>query len=437
MAEGTGMSSLMLDNRVEHPLRRLLTEEVHARPSLGLSAPAVLFHFAWLGDTASETIASLCQQQGQPGPTPTRRHGLIQQTDGWIKWECHTEFVTCCFIRPDHAITDLWPRMPTDIARFVSALPGNCLVALTLRVSADMPNAFDMNRLTQIFPSGDLIGSSIGGGDAMVWTDFCLDPNGFGRLLVRNIRMTPGRLGRAVQRLLEVETYRMMALLGLPLAREISDELGQLEKRLTDIAARTAATGDHEEDDHALLDQLTRIAAEAAALSARSRYRFSATAAYAKLVERRLSELREDRLDGLSRVSAFLERRFQPATLTCASCVRRMDVLAASIDQAADMLRTRVDVKLEAQNSNLLRAMESRSRTQLRIQEAVEGLSVFAISYYLIGLLKVLAEGLLPSDLENREHVVAAIAVPVVLAAVWLGVRRLRRVLKSDHGPEA
>jgi uncharacterized membrane-anchored protein len=426
------MSPLILDHRIEHPLRRVLTDEVHARPSLGLSAPTVLFHFAWLGESASETIAVLCRQQGEPGPTPTRRHGLIQQPDGWVKWECHTEFVTCCFIRPDHASGDLWPIMPADIARFADTLPGTCLVALTMRVSADLPGIFENDRLGQIFPSGDLVGSSIGGGDAMVWTDFSLDPTGLGRMLVRNIRMTPGRLGRAVQRLLEVETYRMMALLGLPVAREISDELGQLEKRLTDIAARTATTGGHEEDHH-LLDQLTRIAAEAAALSARSRYRFSATAAYAQLVERRLSELREDRIDGLSRISAFLERRFQPATLTCASSVRRMDVLAASIDQAADMLRTRVDVNLEAQNSNLLRAMESRSRTQLQIQEAVEGLSVFAISYYLIALLKILIEGLLPGDIENRGHLIAAIAVPVVLAAVWLGVRRLRRVLKSDH----
>jgi len=426
------MSPLILDTRIEHPLRRVLTDEVHARPSLGLSAPAVLFHFAWLGETASETIAELCRQQNEPGPTPTRRHGLIQQPDGWIKWECHTEFVTCCFIRPDHAGSELWPVMPADIARFAGTLPGSCLVALTLRVSADVPSTFENAHLGQIFPSGDLVGSSIGGGDGFVWTDFSLDPSGFGRMLVRNIRMTPGRLGRAVQRLLEVETYRMMALLGLPMAREISDELGRLEKRLTEIAARTATPGGHEED-HDLLDQLTHIAAEAAALSARSRYRFSATAAYAQLVERRLSELREDRIDGLSRVGAFLERRFQPATLTCASCVRRMDVLAGSIDQAADMLRTRVDVNLEAQNSSLLRAMESRSRTQLRIQEAVEGLSVFAISYYLVALLKVLVEGLLPSDFENRGHLIAAIAVPVVLAAVWLGVRRLRRVLKSDR----
>ncbi len=426
------MAGVSLDKRIEHPLRRVLMDEVHARPHLGLSAPAVLFHFAWLGDHSSGALAALCRQHDQPGPSPSRRHGLIQQNDGWIKWECHTEFVTCCFLRPDHATTDLWPGLPADVAQFAGTLPGNCLVALILRVATDAPGAFDSARLAAIFPSGDLVGSSIAAGDGMVWTDFCLDSAGFGRILVRNIRMTPGRLGRAVQRLLEVETYRMMALLGLPLAREISDELGQLEKRLTEIAAQTADTGRHEED-HELLDQLTRIAADAAALSARSRYRFSATAAYAQLVERRLSELREDRIDGLSRVSAFLERRFQPATSTCASCVRRMDVLAGSIDQAADMLRTRVDVNLEAQNSNLLRAMESRSRTQLRIQEAVEGLSVFAISYYLIALLKILVEGLLPSDSANREHIIAAVAVPVVLAAVWLGVRRLRRVLKSEH----
>lgn len=426
------VASLTLDARIEHPLRRRLMDEVHARPSLGLSAPAVLFHFAWLGDNASDSIADLCREHDEPTPSPERRHGLIQQAEGWIKWECHTEFVTCCFLRPDHASAEPWPSVPADIAQFASHLPGSCLVALILRVTADEPSSFDANRLAQIFPNGDLVGSSIGGGDGMVWTDFYLDPTGFGRILVRNIGMTPSRLGRAVQRLLEVETYRMMALLGLPIAREVSDELGQLEKRLTAIAARTADTK-RAEDDHELLDQLTRIAAEAAALSARSRYRFSATAAYAQLVERRLIELREDRIDGLSRLGAFLERRFHPATRTCESCVRRMDVLSSSIDQAADMLRTRVDVNLEAQNSSLLRDMENRSRTQLRIQEAVEGLSVFAISYYLISLIKVAAEGILPDDMRGDEHIIVAIAVPVVLSGVWFGMRRLRRKMLNAH----
>lgn len=426
------VTSLALDRRIEHPLRRILNDEVHARPSLRLTAPAVIFHFAWLGDLAIEPIDQLCTRHGAPGPSPERKHGLIQVVDGWIKWEWHTEFVSCCFVRADKQPDQLWPNLPPDIASFVAGLPGGCLVALTLRVEEDQPVAADAEHLTRIFPSGDMVGSSIGGGDALVWTDFHLDSHGFGRMLVRNIRQTPGRLGRAVQRLLEVETYRMMALIGLPLAREASDELSKLERRLTEIAVRTAETA-QPEDDHALLDRLTRIAAEAAALSARSRSRFSATAAYAQLVERRLDELREDRIDGLSRLSAFLERRFLPAMRTCQSCVRRMDVLTASIDQAADMLRTRVDVNLEAQNGDLLRAMETRSRTQLRIQEAVEGLSVFAISYYLLGLLKTAAEGLVPSDWHDREKLIAGIAVPILLGAVWFGIRRLRHVLKQGH----
>jgi uncharacterized membrane-anchored protein len=426
------MTGLSLDRRIEHPLRRVLNGEVYARPSLRLSAPAVVFHFAWIGDQAIDPIIRLCTQYGERVPMPDLRHGVIQQGEGWIKWEWHTEFVTCCFVRPDKAPALSWPNLPPDIAAFLAGLPGGCLVALCLRVQEGGPGLPNADELQSIFPSGDLVGSTIGAGDALVWTDFHLDDEGFGRILVRNIRQTPGRLGRAVQRLVEVETYRMMALLGLPLAREASDELAQLERRLTDIAARTAEA-ERPEDDHALLDRLTHIAAEAAALSARTRSRFSATAAYAQLVERRLEELREDRIDGLSRLSAFLERRFLPAMRTCDSCVRRMDVLTASIDQAADMLRTRVDVHLEAQNSNLLRAMESRSRTQLRIQEAVEGLSVFAISYYLIGLMKVMAEGLLPADWEASKHAVAAMAVPVVLAAVWFAIRRLRRALTAQH----
>jgi uncharacterized membrane-anchored protein len=116
---------------------------------------------------------------------------------------------------------------------------------------------------------------------------------------------------------------------------------------------------------------------------------------------------------------------------TCEAFARRLDQLETGIDRASDMLRTRVDVNLQAQNGALLRDMESRSRVQLRIQEAVEGLSVFAISYYLIGLLKVVAEGLFPGESGHAHQILAAVAVPIVLGAVWLGVRRLRHAIKG------
>ncbi len=41
---------------------------------------------------------------------------------------------------------------------------------------------------------------------------------------------------------------------------------------------------------------------------------------------------------------------------------------------------------LEAQNQTLLASMDRRARLQLRLQQTVEGLSVAAICYYVVGL---------------------------------------------------
>jgi uncharacterized membrane-anchored protein len=287
----------------------------------------------------------------------------------------------------------------------------------------------------QLFPSGDVVASSVGDDAAEIWTDFRLDAAGFGRMLLINRSLTAGRAGRMVQRLVEIETYRLMALLGLALTRQTGGALSALEGRLKALIERTAALGGEgqtdDSGDRLLLNELTRLAAETASLSTTTRYRLSAGAAYSELVARRLDDIREGRVGGLSRLSSFLDRRFTPAMRTCEAFTRRLEQLETGIDRASDMLRTRVDVNLQAQNGALLRDMESRSRVQLRIQEAVEGLSVFAISYYLIGLLKVVAEGLLPHSMGHAHLLLSAVAVPIVLAAVWIGVKRLRHAIKG------
>jgi uncharacterized membrane-anchored protein len=51
---------------------------------------------------------------------------------------------------------------------------------------------------------------------------FAIHADGFSRMVLLAGGMTPRRLGRLVQQLLEIDTYRMAALLGLPAAREAS-----------------------------------------------------------------------------------------------------------------------------------------------------------------------------------------------------------------------
>lgn len=419
----------------EHADRRDLNDEVHARPPLRIAEPALVTHLAYqTGEQGAardfDHLTSLCRQFAAPVPPAGARQWLIAAQDRVIRWERHTEFATLTHVAADPDPAKSWPDLPPALTTLMETVPAPCLVAVNLRVERadrDVP----ADRLAAVFNPGDLVASAIGGTDAEAWTDFRIADDGFSRILIRNRTLTAGRLGRMVQRLLEIETYRMMALLGLSTARATGPELARMERQLADIVSRTAVTstnlGGADDNDHKLLDELTGLAAESVALASRSRYRFSATAAYADLVEDRLQELREGRIEGWQRIGVFLERRFRPAIKTCAASLRRQDELAQGIAQASNMLRTRVDVKLEEQNGALLRAMEERSRAQLRIQQAVEGLSVFAISYYLLALLKIIVDGLIP---DSEHHLLSAIAVPVVLAAVWLSVRRLRHALK-------
>ncbi|QJE72547.1 DUF3422 domain-containing protein [Aerophototrophica crusticola] len=424
---------------VDHPLRAMLNDEVHARPSMRINSPARITHVAQLtGELARDRshLAALCQAHGLPEPPADARQVQLEVEGRRVKWERHTEFTSVMVVEtvPD-ADGDDWSALTPALADWIARLPGERLAAVHLKLEVDTEPFHGPESLALYFPSGDVVGSIVHGGDALVWTDFRMGPDGHVRILVRNVALSPNRSGRLVQRLLEVETYRMMALMGLIPARESGRPLARMEQRLAEIVARTAApdTAGDAAEEHRLLDELTRLAAEAEALSSRCRYRFSATAAYAELVEQRIGGLREERIKGLQRLGSFLERRFRPAVRTCEAVARRQEDLADGIARASGLLRTRVDVHRAEQNAEILKSLEERTAAQVRIQEAVEGLSVFAIAYYLLGLGKYMVEGLPALGVHFPKETMGALAVPVVIAAVWLGVRRLRKALGNSE----
>jgi uncharacterized membrane-anchored protein len=411
-----------------------LNDELHARPHLRMPIPSRVTHLALLsGEYQADRahIEALCTRFGLSTPAPNDRQVILQIDGRILKWERHTEFTSVTVVQPNPPVDGSWSALSLGLADWVEGLPGERLVAVHLRLEEDTPPQHDAASLAAHF-CADVQGSAVHGGDALVWTDFQIQRDGHTRVLIRAVNLTPGRAGRLAQRLLEVETYRMMALLSLPLAREVAGTISHLERELGAIVERTASHDETGvEDERRLLDALTLLAAESEALTARTRYRFGATTAYAELVERRLTEMREERIPGLQRLGIFLERRFGPAVRTCQAVARRQAELAEGISRASGLLRTRVDVHLSAQNADLLRTMAARTEAQLKIQEAVEGLSVFAIAYYALGLLKYVLEGLPAVGMGGEKQILTAIAAPVVLAAIWLGVRRLKRVMRK------
>ena len=425
-------------------MRQALTEELHARPFARLEAPLRASHLALMsGEDAAETerahVAALCRRYDQPPPGPADTHYLVDLGGFRLRWERHTEFSTYTFfVRPagesDGTGADIFaePALEAVPRDWRDGLAGELLVGTHLVFEPRGRARPDTDSLAEIFGTANLAGSLAASGAAAVFLDFRIHHDGFGRILVYDRGLRPRQAGRLIQRLHEIETYRAMALLALPVARHFGTELTEGRDRLTRIAAEIK-TIDSLEDERRLLRSLTELSADLESAAAPAVYRFGATRAYDALVRRRVEELREARLEGLQTIHEFLDRRLAPAMRTCEAVGERMGRLSERISRTGELLRTRVDVQLEAQNSALLRSMDRRARLQLRLQKTVEGLSVAAISYYLVGLLSYALKSVKAAGVPLDPDLWTGISVPFVVAVLAAGVWRLRHRLERDE----
>jgi uncharacterized membrane-anchored protein len=208
-------------------------------------------------------------------------------------------------------------------------------------------------------------------------------------------------------------------LLSLPVARDIAGKVTELDKKLGEITDRA-------DDPRVVLEALTDLAAEVESLSTQSAFRFGAAGAYEAIVHDRIKVLREERLRGRQLYSEFMTRRFDPAMRTCRSAERRLKELSNRVARASDMLSTRVNVAVEAQNQALLESMDKRAAVQLRLQQTVEGLSVVAISYYAVSLGGYFLAPFAKLAGIDKSWTIAAVT-PVVLCIVWMMVRKIRK----------
>jgi uncharacterized membrane-anchored protein len=300
--------------------------------------------------------------------------------------------------------------------------PGPLLVALDLHLVAARPDITP----DQPFDRGSVAVGENAEGDALYATDFQVDPGGFVRILVLNRGMSPERAGALVQRIIELETYRTFALLGLPEAQRLAPSIKHIEERLAEVTEEMRRT-DRLVDNHRLLDDLTALAAELEAGAAASHFRFGASRAYNEIVQLRLQAVGDRKIEQFPTWSSFLARRMQPAMRTCTTTAERQTTLSEKLARAANLLRTKVDVELERQNRDLLKSMNERTRLQLRLQTTVEGLSVAAVSYYVVGLFGYVAKGLHDRGAPIDTTLATALFVPVAVLGIWWLVRRIRR----------
>ncbi len=424
----------------DHPERYLLADEAHARPPAALDTPQRATYLAVVvaqEDRGREHahVAALCARFDVPPPAPAATHFSATLGPLRLKWERHGEFASYTFFAEAGAgeyfgapVTTL---LPPD---WLAALPGRTIVAAHAELAAaggELPSAAE---LVAPFAGNVVVGAEIGDGAAAVYTDFRIHADGCARFLVLDRGMPPRQAGRTLQRLFEIEAYRMMALLALPIARRQAPRLLELEAvlaRLTTDIAREA------HDDEARLGDLTRLAAEVESSLAANQYRFGASRAYHDLVRARIAELRERRIRGMQTIEEFMSRRLAPAIATCQSVAQRLRDLSERVAQASALLSTRVDIAREKQNQALLASMERRARLQLRLQQTVEGLSVAAITYYVVGLVGYAAKALKGAGLRIDPALATGVSIPFVVAVVAYALHRARhRIMARERDPD-
>jgi len=421
----------------DYPGRYDLANEFHARPFAYLQAPEQASYFAMITAGTDDAdhlryLIELCDRYGAAHPPAGANHHSADLGPCRLKWERHTEFVSYTlfrrgpfdrpFAKPASAYLD---------ADLLDAMPGQRVVATHVALEPESVSAGDLDRLAELFVTESLCMSVAAGTAARVVTDYQIHADGFGRILIRDTGLGQRQAGRLVQRLLEIDTYRMLAMMALPVARAADPTVTGIER---DLAALTRELGTVEdpEGQRALLDRITAMAARNEEVAAGAAYRFSAARAYHRLIGDRVGELREDRVEGFQTIGEFMDRRLAPAMRTCASVADRQEALARRVARAANLLRTRVDLEVEAQNRDLLASMNRRAKLQLRLQETVEGLSVVAITYYLVGLIGYGLDAAEKAGAGVDKTLVQAVSIPFIAALIWIGIRRLRRRLRLD-----
>lgn len=416
-----------------HPLRAAILGEVHARPFTPIETPRRVLHFAF--DTAGEraladraALTAFCARRGLPPLKATDKQHRVVLGGTALRWEQHSEFTTYTWELPSEPAEGSTPFHPSasSLAAPMTGVPqpGPLLAALDLHLLAGKEGQYAPERL---FDRSSLAVAENSDGLALFATDFQADPAGFVRILLVDRGLGAERAGALTQRIIELETYRTLALLGLPEAQRLSSSIGRIERRLAEVTEEMRHTAQFI-DNHRLLDELTALAAELEAGAAASLYRFGASRAYNEIVQLRLQTIGERKAGGLPTWSSFLARRMAPAMRTCFTTEERQANLSEKLSRAANLLRTRVDVELEQQNRDLLKSMNERTRLQLRLQATVEGLSVAAITYYVVGLFGYLVKAAHDSGLLRVEPSYATAAfVPIAILAIWLVVRRIRR----------
>ena len=415
----------------DHPLRQWAVDEMHLRRFAPVSNHCEIYQSVRLieaGDRAGENQRLINERPEFDVWALAPRYASGKTKSGiYFLWERHTEASTVTLIFPQYAPEHI--RAP--YLRWMEQWTGAVVRATRVFI---VPSDSDMDAEIKAlgFDSDDIVCSDINYG-LRIWSDFGIHADAYGRLLVAAGDVSDSERGRIIQRVQELGNYRNLALLGFPMVQQYGPQIDDLEHRLSEHA-ESFAFANHDDDDAVLLAQLADLSSRLELIRSATGFRLSATTAYSEVAADRLNALNIQPVANYQNLTEFTERRLIPASRSCSVFLKRLDRIAERISRVMHTLDVRIDTRIKAQNLSLTQSMEKSTQLQLRLQTLVEGLSVIAAAYYLVGLIAYITKGF--SALRGgstTDLFIGAITIPVILSIYFL-VGRLRGKVLNDTG---
>ncbi|AVX05224.1 hypothetical protein MXMO3_02713 [Maritalea myrionectae] len=410
---------------VDHPFRAQALGEIHARPVQPLGPKGRLRRVAtYFGrepgrhDQMREEFASWCHKNQIKPTFMTDRQARYQVGEIAATWQLHSEHASITWMAPS-TLDEPWPEN--------IGLEAITAAKLLVTTRVDLIDAETVHEeALKGFRRASLSYAKVEEGLAEIATDFLPDNDGFTRLEFAGAGITDVRRGVIARYLLEIETFRSLALLALPVAQDIAPNVDNVERGLENILKRLNNETDPQIIEE-LLNELNKLALETTHFHGETNALFAASYSYDQLVRHRLGLLEEKRITGHTNMARYLSNRMDPAMATCAALQNRLNALTDRLTRATELLNTKVAIEIHKQNQDALKAISDTSVSQYKLQTTVEGLSTIAITYYALGVLGYILAGMQLGAFPSKS-LMLAVAAPFVLALTWLAMRHIRQL---------
>ncbi len=428
-----------------------ILKKLHERPHVPLGewlrAPAHVHYEAFrMSDPPTQRAASRSEFQTLLGAFKVPAEStLLRETFGYgvteadngdrliVVWQAHTEYYNyqLWHLPSQPASTVAFGPLRFPGYRFPVTPLGSDVCRLDIVLSTDpLP---PRETLRGLLPGPVIYGSRMFGDQTAVVTSFTPDDEGRERYWV-SVGASYGhasRLKDIVDALVRIETYYHLLLMQKPLFSTAIDQVYKFEQvHLKQREIITAHIGHANSDTlQRWLNSLTQDLLKTNRMSGKLHFELSASVPYDKIVHTTLASLAEAPLDSYRPVSDYVLGGITGVADGYQQLLRRIDTLRAGFEGIISIIRTRIDLLVEAQNLTLLQSVDKTTKSQVLLQHTVEGLSVIVIAYYLAGLAGYVFKGLHELGWMQSPNVASAVFVPVAIILAFLITTMSKRFL--------